>query len=157
MDGNIDYRSNLRIDNSTCEILAESQYLMRNKNRAAPDFIKEARLELDLSEKRVSEIGGKVPVVGTSGGPKAKNREWVWPNSGKPACQVRDLEIPVVGNNISKTEGSSTIQDFKNCSGAFRLEVVGYRLQGMGSPHWPHYLHRVLSQWCLTVLQFVIL
>lgn len=77
MDGNIDYRSNLRIDNSTCEILAESQYLMHNKNRAAPDFIKEARLELDLSEERVSEIGGKVPVVGTSGRPKAKNREWV--------------------------------------------------------------------------------
>lgn len=73
MDGNIDYRSNLRIDNSTCEILAESQYLMHNKNRAAPNFIKEARLELDLSEERVSEIRGKVPVVGTSGRLKAKN------------------------------------------------------------------------------------
>lgn len=42
---------------------------------------------------------------------------------------------PVVGNSISKTQGSSTIQDFKNRSVAFRLEVVGDRLQGIGSLH----------------------
>lgn len=41
---------------------------------------------------------------------------------------------PVVGNSISKTKGSSTIQDFKNRSMAFRLEVVGDRLRGKGSP-----------------------
>jgi hypothetical protein len=44
----------------------------------------------------------------------------------------------MVGNNISKIKGRDTIQDFKVQSVLFRLDVVGYRLQGiLASSYWP--------------------